>query len=54
MTFPRDTAVQHRLGELLARNMAAANLLGRVERDGEVGRDHRAIMASRARYSGSA
>jgi len=31
MALPRDTAVQHRLGDLLARHMAAANLLGRTQ-----------------------
>jgi SPP1 gp7 family putative phage head morphogenesis protein len=31
MSLPRDTAVQQRLGDLLARHMAAANLLGRTQ-----------------------
>jgi SPP1 gp7 family putative phage head morphogenesis protein len=31
MALLRDTAVQHRLGDLLARHMAAANLLGRTQ-----------------------
>jgi hypothetical protein len=31
MALIRDAAVQHRLGDLLAKHMAAANLLGRVQ-----------------------
>lgn len=38
MPLMRDNAVQHRLGELLARHMAAANLLGRTQIVGDVKR----------------
>ena len=36
MPLPRSNAIQHKLGELLAEHLAAANLLGRTQIQREV------------------
>jgi SPP1 gp7 family putative phage head morphogenesis protein len=48
----RDTAVQHRLGDLLAKHMAAANLLGRTQIVAEVHRKTGTVVpiATSSRY----
>jgi SPP1 gp7 family putative phage head morphogenesis protein len=52
MALLRDTEVQHRLGELLARHMAAANLLGRTQIVQEVHRKtgQRINLATSSRF----
>ena len=54
MAMMRDTAVQHRLGDLLAKHMAAANLLGRAQIAKEVQRKTGAVVpiATSSRFGG--